>query len=1160
VVDQVSARVVEWGKPLAGGQREAAGWVMAAEAVATETGSIEFGILGPLEVSRAGRSVTLGGPRQRAVLALLLLEANRVVSMDRLAEEVWAGHPPDGWVTTLQTYVFHLRRALEPDRPRGAAAAVLATRDRGYLLHVDRAHLDSAVFEQGLAAGRAALEAGDHAEAAQTLRRALGLWRGPVLANLADYAFTRPEAARLQELRLAALEVRIDADLALGRHDTLTAELDGLVREDPLRERLRGQLMLALYRSGRQADALAAYRRARDLLADELGIDPGEPLERLHAAVLAHDAALDWTGTAPPADGDINAASPAVHSGAQAWRRRGRRLLVVGSALAVAAAACILAVTRPWAAEPTGLPADSVGVIDESGKRTGAPVMVGSPAGLAYGAGSVWAVNSAERTVSRINPVTHAVQTIPVGPQPTAVTVTGTDVWVTNSGDATVSRINTAANAVVDTLAVGNIPVAIDSGPSGVWVANQGDNTVDRIDPTSGIVTKTNIEVGGQPDGIAVGDHAVWVANSQDGTVSRIDPVSGDVSAPLSVGAGPAGIAITEAAVWVANSLDLTVSRLDPVTGGVTATVSVGDGPSAIAAAGDGIWVGDLFDATLQRIDPRTGRVDRVVSLGSSPQGIVVAPSGLWVAARPFAAAAHRGGTLVEVTSSLPPLDPVHDISEATPALAGVYDGLLGFRRAGGPQGQTLVPDLAVRLARPTDRGTTYTFTLRQGIRYSNGALVQASDFRRGLKREISFGDQRAYFQNIIGAPACTPRWCDLRAGIVADDAVGTVTFHLDRADPDLPYKLALPWAAPAPPGAADHLMDDAPFLPGTGPYMVSQYQPDSSLTLVRNPNFRQWSHAAQPDGYPNMIRIDQIAASRAQEAAVAAGRADLVNVTGEQYGPLAIRYRTRVHPGLRLATTTLVLNTREPPFDNLNARRAVNYAIDRDRLIRLLHLSPEQAIATCQILPEGFPGHQPYCPYTADAGDGFWHSPDMAKATRLAQESGTTHIPVTIWINAAVANDEVDAYLVGLLKKLGYQATYQSIPDEQFMATVDNSSRKIQISLSGWIADIPRPSDFFVPVLSCHSFDQHLAGSANLAGFCDPHIDQLVNMAQAAQLTDPGAFRKLWAQIDHLVTGQAPWVPILNGGGGVFVSARAGNYQDSPYYGGPLLDQMWVQ
>ena len=373
---------------------------MAADVVAGETGIAAFGILGPLEVWRSGCAVPLGGPRQRAVLALLLLEANRVVSMDRLAEDVWGGDPPEEWVTSLQTYVFHLRRALEPDRARGAAGEVLVTRDRGYLLRVDREHLDAAAFQDGLTAGRAALEAGRYAEAAEGLRTALGLWRGPVLANLADYAFTRPEAARLEELRLAALEARIDADLALGRHDELTAELEQLAAAHPLRERLHGQLMLALYRCGRQADALAAYRRARDLLADELGIDPEEPLRHLHASLLAQDPALDWNGgrQAPAEDHPPAAPVPApapgspgrrfVDSRELAWaRRRARRLLAIGSALAVAAAVCIVAVARPWAGEPTGLPANSVGLIDSSGGQAGAPVMVGSPAGLAYGDG-----------------------------------------------------------------------------------------------------------------------------------------------------------------------------------------------------------------------------------------------------------------------------------------------------------------------------------------------------------------------------------------------------------------------------------------------------------------------------------------------------------------------------------------------------------------------------------------------------------------------------------------------------------------------------------------------------------------------------------------------------------------------------------------------------
>jgi ABC-type transport system substrate-binding protein/DNA-binding beta-propeller fold protein YncE len=943
----------------------------------------------------------------------------------------------------------------------------------------------------------------------------------------------------------------------------------------------------------RQADALAAYRRVRDLLAGELGIDPGEPLQRLHASVLAHDPALDWHGdretalegqspdVGAPADGHGPGAGapvalaaagspprPTVPRRTPTWARwRGRRLLVIGSALAVAAAVCIVAVARPWAGEPAGLPADSVGLIGPSGELAGDPVSVGSPAGLAYGDGSVWAVDSADGMLWRIDPATHAVvQQIPVGSAPSAVAITRPDVWVTNSGDGTVSRVSTVVNRAVDTIQVGNLPVAIAAGSGAVWVANQGDGTVDRIDPATGDVTKRGIRVGGRPDGIAAGAGAVWVANGEDGTVQRIDPATGQAGGPVPVGAGPAGIAVTPGAVWVANSLDQTVSKLDPASGTVTATARVGDGPSGIVAARDGVWVSDEFDATLDRIDPQTARVDRAVHLGSSPQGLVAAGPGVWVAARPFAAASHRGGTLTFVSDSAPVADPANAYDPVSnPVFATIYDGLTALRRSGGAAGLTLVPDLATRLPRPADGGRTYTFTLRRGIRYSSGALVRASDIRRGIQRQLSFGANPGYYAGIRGAPACQqhPKRCDLSAGIITDDAAGTVTFRLTQADPDFLYKLALTLAAPAPPGAPGHAISRAPFLPGTGPYMISQLRPNQSMTLVRNPYFRQWSYAAQPAGYTSVIRYQRMADQRTAESAVIADRADLAVLLPGPAGPgdyqsLAVRYPARVHFGLGLSTGYVSLNTRLPPFTNIKARQAVNYAIDRARIIQLEDAAPGQATATCQMLPPDFPGHQGYCPYTTGAGDGAWHGPDMAKALRLVRESGTTNAPVTVWSFDSFPGKAAGSYLVGLLDDLGYRASLHAVSLDQFFADIYNPRLKIQVNIgAGWGADFPSPSTFFGPLLSCQSADQ--PGTSNLAHFCDPHVDALASQAQAAQLADPAAARRLWAQADRIVTDQAPYVPVDNGRTAGFVSSRAGNYQASPGYG-PLLDQMWVR
>lgn len=249
--------------------------------VVDDHSAIAIRLLGPVEAVANGGTLALGGRRQRALLALLALEMGRPVSADRLAEELWLGAPPAAAETTLRTYVSRLRRALGRDAIRSEAG--------GYALAVEPERLDAQRFERLERQGREALAAGAAGVAAERLQAALALWRGRALADVCDGGALAAEAARLDELRLVALEERIEAELALGRHAALVPELQALIRDQPLRERLRRQLVLALYRSGRQADALAAYGDARRLLREELGLEPGEELKGLERAILRQE-------------------------------------------------------------------------------------------------------------------------------------------------------------------------------------------------------------------------------------------------------------------------------------------------------------------------------------------------------------------------------------------------------------------------------------------------------------------------------------------------------------------------------------------------------------------------------------------------------------------------------------------------------------------------------------------------------------------------------------------------------------------------------------------------------------------------------------------------------------------------------------------------------
>jgi YVTN family beta-propeller protein len=925
---------------------------------------LRFEILGPIRVTLNGSAVNLGGAQQRAVLGLLLIDHDTPVSVARIADAVWGGRPPPGHATTIQTYVFHLREALEPDRPRGSPGRVIVSERGGYRLDTDSATIDAREFERLAHAGLEHVRNRETERALPELDAALGLWRGEVFADVAELEAVTAVAAHLNELRLTVVEARIDALLAFGRHTAAVGELDQLTTANPLRERLHAQRMLALYRCGRQADALAAYRHLRQVLDDEVGVEPSPPLRELHQAILAHDPSL--TDGLHPADTKTEGAPEQPAPAAPPTTRRAprrRRLLLAASVVAVivaASTAVAVVVTHGPRSSLKALPPNSAGVIHADGSLHDAVAVGQSPTAIAYADGSLWVANGGTNTVMRINPGTHeVVREILVGGDPVAMAASDSDVWVVNAADGTVDRINTAVNRVVgEPIKVGNQPGAIAAGPSGVWVANTGDDTVQRIDPNSSEVGKP-IDVGGRPGGLtAVDADSVWVANGFDHTVSQVDPHTGAVRAPIQVGAGPAGIAVVNGSVWVANALEQSVSRIDPRTGGVDTFPDVGDGPTALASNGRYLWVAASHSATVARIDPRRRDVRRF-GVGAAPVALAAVGSSVYVVSQAFAAGGHVGGTLTVGTSNLPGgpygIDPANLYYWWTTAAERfVYDGLVAFRAANGAAGFTLVPDLAARMPTRSQDGKTYTFTLRTGIRYSTGQIVHAQDFALGFRRVFTVArtGNPNLFDGVVGAPDCIarPTTCDLSGGITADDAHHLLSIHLTAPDADFLHKLAY-LVFPAPPGTSAKQVTTSP-VPGTGPYQIQAghqrfNKADHTMettfdTLIRNPYFHQWSFAAQPAGYPDVIKFREY--SRAEDAvkAVRAGTVDVGGVAGGDTAKLGalvaglqLQDPDRLHSLTRPGKWWVALNTQVPPFDNKLARQAVNYAVDREQLIK---------------------------------------------------------------------------------------------------------------------------------------------------------------------------------------------------------------------------------
>jgi DNA-binding SARP family transcriptional activator/streptogramin lyase len=615
---------------------------------------MDFRILGPLEVLDEKHVLDVGGGKQRGVLALLLIHANEVVSSDRLIEGLWPEQHPPSAAKIVQSHISRLRKALAV-----SGNGVLATRGNGYVLHVEPGQLDVDRFRALLDAGREALAADDPDKAAEKLEQALALWRGPPLVDFAYDSFAQEEIVRLEDLHLAALEERIEADLALGRHDDVLQELNELVRRHPLRERLRGQLMLALYRAGRQADALEVYREGRRRLANDLGLEPSPFLQQLERAVLTHDPALE----AP------------TRSQSDRARRKGGLLLVAGSVVLLAAVISVSMIELTADGGTRGLTAvapDSVGVIDPSTNDIVDQIPVGAaPTEIATGPSGVWVISQQDGTLTRIDPQTR-LTTRTIAPKegpPVDVVVGEKAVWLLISsrkglggGAARIGRVDPGLKQLVDTFPIGTGSFGFGSGPvqslaasgGALWVMSPSARVaVTRIDETTQKVSPTftagepnygfnSGTAGGVPgsSGIAVGGGSVWVGS--DAGVIRIaqDLSGGTQTVRLGVPI-PTAISVGEGAVWVVGRPGYhccpaetvgtgTLTRIDPATNDAPATIDIGGNPAGLAVGEGSVWIADPTTRSVIRVNPETKQVARI-KVGGRPRGIAVGAGAVWV-------------------------------------------------------------------------------------------------------------------------------------------------------------------------------------------------------------------------------------------------------------------------------------------------------------------------------------------------------------------------------------------------------------------------------------------------------------------------------------------------------------------------------------------------
>jgi DNA-binding SARP family transcriptional activator/ABC-type transport system substrate-binding protein/streptogramin lyase len=1004
---------------------------------------LEFRLLGPVELVREGRVVALGGAKPRALLALLLIRRGEVVSRDALIEALWPDRPPGTAAHSLDVQISRLRKAFAPEQ-------LLQTRSNGYVLEIKPEQLDIVQFEHLLEGGKEANVAGRHAEALVALEAGLGLWRGAPLADLAYEDFARAEIERLEELRLVATEERVEAELAVGRHQMLVSELERLVQTHVLRERLRGQLMLALYRSGRHAEALRVYSETRKQLVAELGIEPSHELRDLEQAILRQDPALEVHRDLTP-----------------------RRRALIGTLTLVLAAgvtALLVALTQGGTETARAVAAAESNVLLSA--RRGdivRDVAIRGTKLVRFGAGSLWSVSSDGELV-RLDPKTGGVTaTIGLGVEPSGIAFGAGSLWVTGRHSPILFRIDPSVNEIVDRFRLPMKGVITDLtgdvaiGAGSVWVGHGAYNPgawVERLDPDTGQVQKRFSILAGDVDHLAFGAGALWVASAPSGELRKIDPRTNNIVLTRRLQPELCCTAVGGGYVWAATNPGGDVWKLTS-EGTLLHTIELSSAVAQLTYAQGALWATLGGRGDVVRIDPTTSSIRRY-HLGHLLTGLDVHGDLVAVGVRESADDAtadldgdivwvgRKGGTLFDSGAATDPAftAPTWD----APQLQFHYATcarLLNYPDAAGEAGKRLAPD-AADLPQVSDDARTYTFRVRPGFRFSppSNEEVTPESFRHAIERALSpkFDYVAPEASNIVGVEQYRIGKAHHISGVSVEGRKLVIRLH--RPAPNFLWlaaqSCAVPRGTPVVPNGLQTPIASA------GPYYLAE-RTDSFAVLRRNPNYG----GSRPQHLDAIVFRFSVAPGEAASQ-VENGTLDYFlesqnpTLTPDTAAARVAGARYRLTPTSSAAVHFFAFNVERPLFADIRMRRAVQFALDR---VALARAGDAVGIPAATLLSPGLLGY--------DGTPLYPPRGDVARAQRLVGER-RSRVVVYTWVDPPYT-DAFNRLLRQQLSAIGMRVSLIRI--DQAKGFELSKARRADLTWGGLNANTPDAAAYLKPL-----------------------------------------------------------------------------------------------